>query len=325
MSAAREVQAHLLRALAAGGDRLDRAACARLAPGQSGRAACADLVAAGLVLPDGSGGLVAGPRGSRLDARDVEARLTTRELGWPVEIHAVLASSNDVVLERATAGAATGLVVGAELQTAARGRRGRVFDARPGLGLWTTTLLPPPGDPGNAPRLSLLAALATAEAIEEAAGVAATVKWPNDVRIAGRKVAGVLVEARSRGRVLHAVAGIGVNVHHRPGEFPPELAETAISVETAAGRPVARGVLLAALLGRLESWVSRDAAGEVHLPSAWAVRDELAGRDVLVETDGRRIEGHGEGVAEDGSLKLVVPAEGTLLLRAGETRVRSAA
>lgn len=312
----REAQAGVLHALAAAGGALPEA---RLAAGE---AVLADLVAARLVTR-GDGRLALGPRGSPLSAADVTRRLRTRTLGRPLEIHAALGSSNDAVLERAAAGAAPGLVIGAELQTAARGRRGRSFDARPGLGLWISALLPAPEDPAAAPRLSLLVALAVADAVEEVAGVPAGLKWPNDVRLSGRKVCGVLVEARSRGRALWPVAGIGMNVHHADDDFPPELAGTAISVEAAAGQRVQRGALLAALLGRLEERLDASRPGGADLAAAWAPRDELAGRDVVVERDEDVLEGRGAGVAPDGSLLVEVPGRGTVAVRAGLARVRA--
>lgn len=320
----REIQAGILHALGAAGGTLPEAAAVAAADADEDRceAAIEDLAAAGLVTR-GAGRVTIGPRGSALSAADVERRLRTRLLGRPVEVVAVLGSSNDAVLERAAAGAAPGLVLGAELQTAARGRRGRSFDARPGLGLWTSTLLPAPGDPAQAPRLSLLVALAVAEALEETAGIPAGLKWPNDVRLRGRKACGVLVEARSRGRALWPVAGIGINVHHRDDEFPADLAGSAVSVESAAGRPVERAALLAAVLGRLEERLDRERAGGVRLESEWSARDELAGRDLVVERDDDVLEGRGAGIAPDGSLRVDVPGRGTVAVRAGLARVRA--
>lgn len=311
----RERQAEVLHALAEAGGALPEARAA------AGEGALADLAAARLVTRAG-GRVELGPRGSALSAADVSARLRTRALGRPLEIHGVLGSSNDAVLERAAAGAAPGLVIGAELQTAARGRRGASFDARPGLGLWLSVLLPAPDDPASAPRLSLLVALAVADAVEEVAGIPAGLKWPNDVRLCGRKVCGVLVEARSRGRALWPVAGIGMNVHHADGDFPAEFAGAAISVEAAAGRRVERGALLAALLARLEERLDAERAGGSDLAAAWAPRDELAGRDLAVERDEGVLEGRGAGVAPDGSLLVDVPGRGTIAVRAGLARVR---
>jgi BirA family biotin operon repressor/biotin-[acetyl-CoA-carboxylase] ligase len=325
-SARCEIQALALHALARSGGALPlRDLAAASSAGEDAlEDALADLAAADLAVVEG-GALRPGSRGSPLVAAELAAGLATRRLGRPIEVLAVVDSTNDVVLRRAAAGAAPGLVVVAELQTRGRGRRGRSFDSRPGLGLWSTTLLPAPADPARAPRLSLLAAIAVAGAVERVSGAPASVKWPNDVRIAGRKVAGVLVEARSAGRSLIPVAGIGVNVHHRPEEFPAPLRATAASVEGASGARVGRSALLRELLERLEELLDREGAGRVDLAAEFAPRDETAGRAVVVETDAGPCEGTGSGVSEDGALLLDVPGRGTIPVRAGEASVRALA
>lgn len=323
--ATRELSARIVHALgdAAGALPVREAVAAGDATGWDD--ALAELVDHELVSVGSDGMLRRGARGSPLAAADVAARLTTLTLGRPVEVLAVCGSTNDVVLRSAAEGARPGLVVCAELQTQGRGRRGRVFDSRPGLGLWSTTLLPAPDDPATAPRLSLLAGLAACAAIEDVASLQATVKWPNDVRIRGRKVCGVLVEARSAGRRLFPVAGIGINVHHRAEDFPPELRDLATSVESAAGIRVERAVLLATLLARLEELLDAERGGAFDLAAAFARRDETLGRDVVVETDGLEQRGTGAGVAEDGALLLDVPGRGTVPVRAGEASVRAIA
>lgn len=325
---ARAFQARILHALAGGEGALSSIQTARLADDVDPRRAAEaleELEESGLVGVDEGGIVRRGWRGSPLDAQDVASRLRTRGLGRPLEIHAVVGSTNDLVLDRAVHGAPPGLVVAAELQTAGRGRRGRTFESLPGLGLWSTTLLPAPDDPAAAPRLSIVAAIAVAESIEDLTDASPVVKWPNDVRLSGRKVCGVLVEARSRGRALFPVAGIGINVHHLPADFPPELRGTAASVEEITGVAVARGALLAAMLSRLEDLLDRERSGRLELAAVFAPRDETLGRDVVLETDAGRWEGRGAGLAADGALRLDVPGRGTMEFHAGEATVRAVA
>lgn len=317
----REVEARILRALA------DRGAVgvrdlAREVDGAALAAALDDLTSAALVAPVVDGIVRAGGRGSALSAANVTARLTTSQLGRPVEILAVVGSTNDVVLERAAAGARPGLVVGAELQTEGRGRRGRAFDSRPGLGVWSTTLLPSPLDATTAPRLSLIAGLAVCAALRDVTGESPTLKWPNDVRLKGRKVCGLLVEARSTGRSLFLVAGIGVNVHHRVEDFPPEVAESAVSLDGATGRRHDRSAVLAAILGQLESRLAEESAGRLDLAAAFDPWDETKGRELVVQNARETFEGCGAGVTSDGALLVAVPGRGEIAVRAGETAIR---
>jgi len=323
----RRRQAELVRALSRG------AGAVRLADAAAGHesvaleAAVRDLEAAGLAELGADGLLRAGPRGSLLREEDVAAALDTRTLGRRLEIRAHVGSTNDVALEWARAGAAAGLVVAAELQTAGRGRRGRAFDSRPGLGLWSTSLLDTPARPEDAPRLSLVAALAVAATAERVAGVRCALKWPNDVQVDGRKICGVLVEARSVGGTLHPVAGIGVNVHHRAEDFPEEVRSQAASLESAGGTRVERSRVLAELLNELEALLQEEREGRLRLAERFASRDTLLDRAVEVianpDGSGERRHGTARGVDERGRLRLETPT-GTTLLHSGDVTVRPA-
>lgn len=322
----RGIQARLIHAIGRGGGRARLAeaaagAGASLAPADL-QAAVADLEAAGILEPCLDGVLRCGPRGSTLAAADVERRLVTRRIGRPVEALAVVGSTNDVVLERAVAGAAPGLCVAAELQTEGRGRRGRRFDSRPGLGVWSTTSLEAPVDPAAAPRLSLVVAVAVAEAVEELAGARPSLKWPNDVLLDGRKVCGVLVEARSAGGRIHPVAGIGMNVHHRPEDFPPEIRDRAGGLEALSGRRQERSRVLAVILGRLEAALDEDRAGRFDLPARFGERDALRDREVLLEGRDAPRAGIARGIDGDGRL-LLETAGRTVAIRGGEVTLRT--
>jgi len=320
-----KAQASLLQALgAAGGEMILSRAEAPSRFGEHWQEALTDLESAALVALDSGGVLRAGPRGSVLDGAAIERLCGDCGFGKPVEILASTPSTNDFVLDRAQAGAGPGLVVAAELQTAGRGRRGRAFDSRPGLGVWSTTLLPPPGDPVAAPRHSLVTALAVAAAVERLTGACPGIKWPNDVRLGGRKISGILVEARSRAGRLIPVAGIGVNVHHQAGDFPPELRDLAGSVEAQTGTRVERSELLAAIVIELAQLSSRERAGRLELAERFATFDELFDREISVEHPGGRWRGIARGIEEDGSLLLAVPGQGTRVVRAGEATLHGA-
>ncbi len=187
----------------------------------------------------------------------------TRWLGRELRGVASTRSTNDDVLALARAGAAHGLVVIADEQTGGRGRLGRTWTSPPGQNLYLSALLRPELPPGGAPPITLAAAVAVAEALNES-GVRASIKWPNDVLIMvdskEKKVAGILTESVTRGSRLEAVVlGIGVNLNWR--ELPAELVPIATSVALATGEAVDRDAFAAALLARLERG-SRARAGE---------------------------------------------------------------
>ncbi len=260
-----------------------------------------------------------------LSIEEVARRLATKWAGRPFEVHASLPSTNDAVFERAAAGAAPGLAIAADAQSAGRGRRGRTFDSRAGLGLWTSVLLRPPADPANAPRLSLIVALAAARAIDAECGTKSLLKWPNDVRAGGRKVAGILVEARTAGSSPIVVAGIGINVHHRPEDFPPDLRGAAGSLRAVARRAVDRSALAARLFAELEAALDAEDRGAVDLVREFRERDAFDGREVVVHTEAAApIAGIAAGIEEDGRLRVRLEDGTVAAFRNGEASSRSA-
>ncbi len=174
------------------------------------------------------------------------------ELGRPVHVVAHTSSTNDLAKQAARAGAPHGSTWVTEEQSEGRGRQGRRWKATPGEGLLFSVLLRPHCDVRRLPPVSVVAGLAMAEAIRLYVPEARPlVKWPNDVLIRDRKVAGVLVEtAGSATGAPAVVVGIGVNVYAR--EFPPDLASTATSIVLEGGRVPSRADLLADLLERLD-------------------------------------------------------------------------
>jgi BirA family biotin operon repressor/biotin-[acetyl-CoA-carboxylase] ligase len=231
-----------------------------------------------------------------------------------LEVHDVLGSTNDRARELAAKGAAPFTVVIAERQSAGRGRSGSGWHSPAGRGLWMSTLLPLDG--GVPTHLPLLVGLAAARAVEAVCpGIDIGLKWPNDVQVGGRKAGGVLCE-HSDGVV---VAGIGLNVRQRRGEFPEELAEVAISLETALGGVVSRGRLAGTLLARL---VEACAVPTPRLSDGGL--SELARRDVLRDrrvTTQQAGEGVARGIDVDGALVLERPDGARVRVVAGSVRI----
>ena len=158
------------------------------------------------------------------------------------------ASTNDAVRALAVSGAPEGTVVVADEQTAGRGTKGRAWHSPPGLGLYVSILLRP-SSPAAVPLLPLAAGLAARDAVEASHGLAARIRWPNDILFDGRKLGGVLCESAFAGdRPEFVIVGIGLNAAHGPGDFPGDLRETAVSIVSALGAPADRERLFDALL-----------------------------------------------------------------------------
>jgi BirA family biotin operon repressor/biotin-[acetyl-CoA-carboxylase] ligase len=221
----------------------------------------------------------------------VPAPARTSERGpWRVERHASLDSTNRYALDAARAGADDGLVVVADVQTAGRGRLGRTWEAPPGASLLVTVLLRRAGDPGRA---VMAAGVALARAVEEVAGFAVWIKWPNDLVVDGRKLAGLLAEVDGDALVV----GAGCNVNWE--SFPPELAETATACNLEAGRPVDVDALLDGFLDEFERALTRGDA----LVTDYRTRLVTLGRRVRVQpVRGNDLVGTAVRVTSEGAL-----------------------
>jgi BirA family transcriptional regulator, biotin operon repressor / biotin---[acetyl-CoA-carboxylase] ligase len=220
-------------------------------------------------------------------------------------------STNMRARELAAAGAPHGTVVTAAEQSAGRGRQGRTWTAPPGKALLYSAILRPLGEPPLS-LLPLSVAIAVCETAESLrSGVACGVKWPNDVLLDERKLAGILIETRPQDD--WAVVGVGLNLTIEPGDFPSELRETATSLDGDASLEGARS----SLDERLEHWL--DAAREDIL-DAWRKRDVLRGREV-VWSEGS---GFADGVDDRGSLLVIAPGGERLALSAGEVHLTAA-
>lgn len=207
-------------------------------------------------------------------------------------------STNDEAARLAAAGAAHGTVVTAGAQGAGRGRQGRPWHSPPGENLYLSCVLRPALAPERAPAITLAAGLGVVDAVRWA-GARPTLKWPNDVLVDGRKLAGILTEMSTRGgHVQHIVTGIGVNIDTR--EFPPDLARSATSLRL-LGAPVAQDRFLARLLEDLERWFDRFFAGGVDaLAGAWSACADRSW--VRATSGGRELEGRVVGLDRDGCL-----------------------
>lgn len=197
------------------------------------------------------------PADDRLDAAELEGACAGQLIGRRIVVREEVSSTNDVVAQLAP-DADEGLVAIAERQTAGRGQYGRRWESAAGKGLWLSALLRPTIGVAESGQLTTMLAETIAAAIARELGLSPRIKPPNDVYIDERKVAGVLVEMRVEANGGYcAIAGIGINVNHAPGDFPPELRESAGSLATAAGRPVSRAAFARTFLQELDSAYAR--------------------------------------------------------------------
>lgn len=224
-----------------------------------------------------------------MDSHLLERGLSTRRIGRSILCFPEVDSTNDVALAAIPQGGTDGLVVTAECQRCGRGRQGRPWLSRPGANvLLSTVLLDSAGAPPQE-SMTIAAGLAVAEAIAETCGLECELKWPNDVMLDGRKVAGVLVERRS-GANACVVVGIGANANRAPAD--DEVDRPATCLAAVAGHPIDRIPLVRALLGRLDERVARlcdEAFEELH--TSWLARCGMVNERVAAVCAGRRYEG----------------------------------
>jgi BirA family biotin operon repressor/biotin-[acetyl-CoA-carboxylase] ligase len=256
-------------------------------------------------------------------AARLRALLSARGFEWPAEIeHTPLApSTNDHLKQRARAGAVEWTVVLADAQTAGRGRQGRRWSSPPG-NLYLSVLLRPAPPSARWSVLPLVAGLAVAEGLA-AEGLEASLKWPNDVMVSGRKVGGILAEATSGGEGLESVVlGVGVNVAVRPPDLPPEVASAVTCVAEELARAVDRTSVAAAVLARLTVWYHALAReGPQVVQAAWRARAvPWWGRAVEAQSGGRRVRGIARDVDEGGALILELEDGTRAVLHSGEVR-----
>jgi BirA family biotin operon repressor/biotin-[acetyl-CoA-carboxylase] ligase len=258
----------------------------------------------------------------RLLPHEVSRHLEPGKLRFEIIHRDEIDSTNLLASELARKGAAEGTAVVAEAQTAGRGRLGRSWCSPAGRNLYLSLVLRPALPPAAVPQVTLMAAVSVARTIEEAGASPAGIKWPNDLQLDGRKVAGILTELEAESERVHfVVLGIGVNLNMVRGDFPRELRETATSLRIATGQAVDRR----RFAGRLLSHLAQDyetflRGGFTALRSEYQRHHVLSGRRVTVG-GAVSVSGVVRGVAPDGAL-LLETSRGTERVLAGEVTLR---
>jgi BirA family biotin operon repressor/biotin-[acetyl-CoA-carboxylase] ligase len=241
------------------------------------------------------------------------------DLGFDVEWFETVPSTMDLAAAAAAGGAAAGFVAIADQQTAGRGRRGRAWSSPPGAGLYFSYLARPARHAGL---VTLAAGGAVREGVALSTGVPAHLKWPNDVMVGRRKLAGLLAEGAAIGTPGASVA-IGVGLNLRPAAYPPDVAPRATNLEAELGRPISAEAVLVAIVEQLADTLRAlddDRPGDIL--RAWRRASPSSRGTVVSWHDGARQQtGVTAGIDDSGALLVETPG-GTERVIAGELQWR---
>jgi BirA family biotin operon repressor/biotin-[acetyl-CoA-carboxylase] ligase len=224
----------------------------------------------------------------------IRAGLRCDRLGGLIYYDDEVDSTQDIAFELMVEGRPHGTLVIAEHQRGGRGRKGRLWRSNPGQSLLFSLLLDLEPPDTFASVLTIAISTALARAIQDVAGVPARIKFPNDIVVRGRKVAGILLEVRDYGVPGRCVAGVGVNVNQRAADFEDDLREIATSLreETRDREPVPRPRLLRYVLRGLEQWLDKIRQGDyAELEAEWNRFSAMQDKEVRFTCGGEEIEG----------------------------------
>ena len=256
----------------------------------------------------------------QLDVEAVRRALSGGTIGSRILLYPSLDSTMDEAGRLAGGGCPEGLVVVTEQQTAGRGRFGRSWISGPGESLLLSIVLRPTAE--QLPQANMAATLAVARTADRHVDGRVTIKWPNDVRIGGRKVAGILIEADSQaGRIASAVVGIGINVSVDTAGHP-EIAGTATSLVEETGAPVERTAVLIDLLRQLDELYSHVRSGG-SLTDEWSSQLDTLGLEIEVRRGSELLAGVARAVDDQGNLLLERPDGSTLTVVGGEVTLQA--
>lgn len=242
-----------------------------------------------------------------LDVTLVQQSFSANGFGNPLHYFHEIGSTNSHLRELAEAGATEGTVVVAESQTQGRGRLGRRWESPPFSNLYLSILLRPQLSPAHAAQMTLMAAVALAETVEGFVALRPAIKWPNDILVGGKKLAGILTEASCDAeRVHYVILGIGVNVNYPVAAMPDEIRQRATSLMEVAGRPVARESFLQRLIQAMDRCYGElEQAGFEALAPRWQSYFAWRGKRVRVELLDQVTTGIAQGIDLDGALLVV--------------------
>jgi BirA family biotin operon repressor/biotin-[acetyl-CoA-carboxylase] ligase len=259
-----------------------------------------------------------------LSVEEVREKLTTTRIGRQLVCLDETVSTNSDAFRLAETGADEGTTVIADAQSGGKGRRGRAWSSPTGVNLYCSVILRPSIMPHEAPQLTFLSAVAVARAIEVTTALKPEIKWPNDVLINGRKVAGLLNEMSAETDGINfVILGIGVNLNMTSDLFPADLRTPSTSILLSQGFPINRARFAAVMLGELDHLYSdfiQHGFGPVR--DEWQQRCNAKGREVVVsEGNVETVRGMFHGIDGDGALLVRFPEGAVERILSGDVRV----
>lgn len=260
-----------------------------------------------------------------LDIARIRREFASARIGRRIDYHESTSSTNDVARRTIENGDAysDGLVVLAEHQSSGRGRLGRVWEMPKAAGVLASVVVCDDGANEGITALGLIAAVAVCDAVSGSASVAATIKWPNDILVGGRKIAGILIETQVPARGGRAsVVGIGINCLQHRGHFAGDLAASATSLEIESDQPIDRTVVVMRLLRELNTWLGESPQWtQEALRQAWRSRSAMLGGAIRVRRDGVIYSGSVIDIDPTSSLVIKLDEGGVRAFSAADTTV----
>ncbi|WP_455661380.1 biotin--[acetyl-CoA-carboxylase] ligase [Pradoshia sp.] len=243
------------------------------------------------------------PRKDCLTETDILIGLETEFIGKSIHAYESVPTTQTIASELAAKGAANGTIVISEEQTEGKGRLRRVWHSPHHGGIWMSLIVKPDIPPYHAPRLTLLTAVAAVLSMREA-GVNAGIKWPNDVLVNGRKIAGILTELHAESDQIHSVIiGIGINVNQQPDDFNDDIKDLATSLAIEKGETLDRVTFLQSFLMHFEELYQLFLhKGFLPIKEEWEKYSVTIGKQVTATTAQKTIHGYASGINEDGVL-----------------------
>jgi len=258
-----------------------------------------------------------------LNSESLKKKLAGKMIGHRLHYYEDIGSTNDEAFRLGEEGAPEGTVLIAESQSSGKGRMQRVWYSPPGANIYTSMILRPPTGTMQVTQVPIAAGVAATETINEFCSGKASIKWPNDVLIGGKKVCGILAQMKMSGKTVDfIVVGIGINVNLAREQFPHDIQEIATSLAIEAGREISRPDLIIRLYENMAKWyreLTRN--GFAGVRERWLNLSEMIGKTVSVMFQNEAVSGKAVGLDEDGSLILLTANNQNMTVSAGDATI----
>ncbi|MBN2182179.1 MAG: biotin--[acetyl-CoA-carboxylase] ligase [Sedimentisphaerales bacterium] len=254
-----------------------------------------------------------------LDPDKIKLNLNTKRIGRKILVYNRTSSTNDIARRYARDKCNDGTAIFAEEQTAGRGRAGNKWLSKRSDSIICSILLI--DNVLNAELLSLTFAVATAEAIGKQSKSRAKIKWPNDIMLSGKKVAGILLEATQDNNENTYIIGIGLNCHQKKSDFPAELQDTATSIDIENSSVVDRIALAKRLLVSTDHWLEKARQSKQKVIDRWSSLSILLGHRVTLLYNGKKFAGNCTGIDPEKGLILHLDSGGVRMFDAAHTSI----